>query len=46
MRRLGKLRDATKALLDEIEKKIEEKEAELEALRKEQSYLEKKLLEQ
>jgi hypothetical protein len=45
MRRAGKFREATKALLEEVDVKIEEKLKELDALQKEKAYLEKKLLE-
>ena len=45
MKRLGKLREATLALIEIINDKIEEKSKELSELEKEKAFLEKKLME-
>ncbi|OQB08308.1 MAG: hypothetical protein BWY21_01339 [Parcubacteria group bacterium ADurb.Bin216] len=45
MKRLGKLRDATKALIEILDEKIEDKKKEIAELEKERAFLEKKMLE-
>ena len=45
MKRLGKLRDATKTLIEILDEKIEDKKKELVELEKERAFLEKQMLE-